>query len=48
MINELWWGFEGRRMRLDRIFFSSNVFEVKEMQVIFDKPIHGNGEKKQV
>ena len=33
-------------MRLDRIFFSRNVLEVKEMQVIFDKPIYG--EKKEV
>ena len=48
MINEIYWGFEGRRMRLDRIFFSRNLFTVKEMEVIFDRPIFGNGEKKEV
>ena len=33
-------------MRLDRIFYSNNVFEVKEMKVIFDTPIYGDGEQK--
>ena len=46
MINEIFWGFEGRRMRLDRIFMIGDIFRVKEIEVIFDEPIHG--EKKQV
>ena len=29
MINEIYWGFEGRRMRLDRIFMTNNLFKVK-------------------
>ena len=33
-------------MRLDRIFLNRNALEVKEMEVVFDKPMYG--EKKQV
>ena len=46
MINEIYWGFEGRRMRLDRVFLTGNVFDIEEIKVIFDEPIHG--EKKEV
>ena len=49
MTTEMSWGFRtSARMRLDRIFFSHNIFEVKEMSVIFDTPMYGDGEKKEI
>lgn len=29
MINEIYWGFEGRRMRLDRVFYDSSCLQVQ-------------------
>ena len=49
IINEVWCGFENRRMRLDRIL-STQAITVNKMKVIFDKAIYGkkdNNEKYQ-
>ena len=41
MNQEIWLGFENRRMRLDRVMISSkNVFDIVEMKIIFNEPIY--------
>lgn len=47
MINEIYWGFEGRRMRLDRVFYDSSCLQVQQFKVIFDFPIVGEKEEVQ-
>lgn len=40
MIKEVYWGFEARRMRLDRILLCGEDFKDVSMEVVLNKPIY--------
>lgn len=45
MHQEMWYGFENRRMRLDRVFMSNkNTLKVAKMKVIFNEPVYENND----
>ena len=39
LINELYWGFEKRRMRLDRIMIKGQQLTVKNINIVMDSPV---------
>lgn len=46
MIQEIWYGFENRRMRLDRVLMTPNdMFSIKNIELIFNKPIYGTSKE---
>lgn len=41
MINDIYWGFEKRRMRLDRILYQGKNMKVDEIKIVMNEPIYG-------
>lgn len=48
LINQLYWGFERRKMRLDRILYSSSNMEIKDIKIVFNEPIFKEKEQTQI